>query len=946
MNLDRHFYNLLNLIKWYWNNKMNKKLRNYLITGTAILSTLIPKLANAQEINGVTSRDVIGNSFSQMNIHSQVGRNWLDWYGSGDVNNDEVINQTDVNEILGSTSDRADVDGDGTPGTNADKSKLEEFVNGEINYLPGHWNELTTEAERTSWLEKMLAIQDMEQYYSISGWVCANYITQMQIDFTGISNIDEFITQIEDGGGVTYNGEDNARFNIPFYHVGTTNTSGVLHAAAGVLVGDNPLDFNDWYFLNYANDDRVYPGNFHMDENSPVDIGLAAYVQDLYLPDYKFFASFQNLIDWDLNNGIATYTGKDKMIITENPNIMEVDVEPIADAQVQYTNPVNADSTITGTPNVTTANTSLEATLIHEDGTKIPLNTTYPNHHYQFTRTWHASLYSGGITKKDTTSQLITVEDTESPNYTMPENTSILEEEPMNPSTTGSPTNVTDNSELPVELTVNYTLISEDENEQIHNAKWTGTDVFGNTTQKDQQVKVLKAKIELGDLENLVLNYSSGQDLSRENLTILGYEAIPEVIVYNSTQTPEENSTDGENIPLSQEYPEINYQFTRTHTASILVNGEERTDLTEQLITIEDSEAPNFTKPNDITISDTEPLNPESTGNPTNPTDNSNLPVELTVNYNLVSEDESIAIYDAVWTGTDVFNNSTEKTQKVTVTKTPADYINVNPLENILMNFTEGQNLSPDSLQAKGLPGIPTVDSNTTYDLTSTDHDTTYYSPLRTPDGNPIEYSFIRTHTGTTTSGDATDSENQKIEVRDNEKPKFTMPEDKTLSKEIPLTIENTGYPTNISDNSKLACDTNYVATKISEDGQNEYYEIAITLTDKFGNDSTQYQNITKDIETAIENMENIPIVFELQQNYPNPFNANTTIRFTNDISGNVIFKLFNVRGEKLRTFVNSSTLGENRFSINFSGYASGKYILTMQVPAHPLKTIELLYIK
>ena len=42
--------------------------------------------------------------------------------------------------------------------------------------------------------------------------------------------------------------------------VGTTNLDGASHAVCGVLVGENPLNFDDWYFFGYETDNRVVPG--------------------------------------------------------------------------------------------------------------------------------------------------------------------------------------------------------------------------------------------------------------------------------------------------------------------------------------------------------------------------------------------------------------------------------------------------------------------------------------------------------------------------------------------------------------------------------------------------------------------------------------------------------------------------------------------------------------
>ncbi|MGC9373776.1 MAG: hypothetical protein ACP5DQ_01900 [Bacteroidales bacterium] len=105
------------------------------------LLLLLPSTLFAQE---ASESYVPFNFYNQPNTHLKLGRNFYDWYGSGDVNNDEVINYEDYEAIMSLPSDRSDIDGDGTPSTENDKEILRQYLDGERDHLPGHWNELST----------------------------------------------------------------------------------------------------------------------------------------------------------------------------------------------------------------------------------------------------------------------------------------------------------------------------------------------------------------------------------------------------------------------------------------------------------------------------------------------------------------------------------------------------------------------------------------------------------------------------------------------------------------------------------------------------------------------------------------------------------------------------------------------------------------------------------
>ena len=292
--------------------------------------------ANVQStiLNGPTPWEVLGNTYSQPNVGSREnGLDSLEWYGSGDVNLDGKVDSLDLQEMnQGVSNNMSDVDGDGTPSTQNDKNILNEYLNGTREYLPGDWNFLKTPEEREIWFSKMYLITDRLNG-TPSGWVCADWINNIELKYYGLSNYEEALNHgfLVQGTNI----DSVAKFNLPMYHFGTTNTSGVSHAVGGVLVGRrissdslslNPLDFRDWYFISYQGTGRIHPGDFDIDPNHPVEMKKSAYVKNP-VNGQNVFSSTGPWIKWDLNNGepTLTYYWQNKLLL-ENPNIIKVHV--------------------------------------------------------------------------------------------------------------------------------------------------------------------------------------------------------------------------------------------------------------------------------------------------------------------------------------------------------------------------------------------------------------------------------------------------------------------------------------------------------------------------------------------------------------------------------------------------------------------------------------------
>ena len=193
---------------------------------------------------------VITDSRIEVYPFTQPNDSTLNWYGSGDVNNDNVVDAKDATmlaQILNNSYsnpndprllDRSDVNGDGVVDS-LDYKLLQQKLNGTIAYMPGEWNKLTTRNERVDWVTKMLAI---DKIYAINfpgqGISCRTYKDQTLIDFRGFSQTDlqKFLSVY------SYDITNNGRFNLPILEVMTTEndaTPPYSHGWNTIIVGDD-----------------------------------------------------------------------------------------------------------------------------------------------------------------------------------------------------------------------------------------------------------------------------------------------------------------------------------------------------------------------------------------------------------------------------------------------------------------------------------------------------------------------------------------------------------------------------------------------------------------------------------------------------------------------------------------------------------------------------------
>jgi len=241
--------------------------------------------------------------------------NTTDYYGSGDVDNDgnsttlDVSLAQDMADGIAQPVNRADVDGDGDV-DNSDVLLIDEALSG--GTLPAWWNSLTSRTQRNSWVNRVMAIDRTdERGYNSDFFVCHHFAFQtathgslLRADFSNEST--------EYDGGQTV-------FNVPMYFVSLN-----YHAINAILVGDDPLNFNDWRFIEPQNDSDVVPGAWNMLYDRPVNI----------MPPDPYWNA-EEVVNFYVDANGWSLTGYSQNLVTSRP----VPEEVVADNRPDLWNP-------------------------------------------------------------------------------------------------------------------------------------------------------------------------------------------------------------------------------------------------------------------------------------------------------------------------------------------------------------------------------------------------------------------------------------------------------------------------------------------------------------------------------------------------------------------------------------------------------------------------------
>lgn len=187
-----------------------------------------------------------------------------DYYGSGDADLDGRVGAADVKLARRIArgelppNRRMDVDGDGRVDQN-DVRLLAGTLTGGV--LPAWWDRLDRRVDREAWIDRMMALDATDRHTYAYWWQCLSFAVQTFIHGAFYR---------EDLSGTLYDGGPT-ELNLPLYYVSVHGPS-FGHGIDAVLVGDDPLAFADWRFLEPQTDQNAAPGMWDMPYGTEVEI--------------------------------------------------------------------------------------------------------------------------------------------------------------------------------------------------------------------------------------------------------------------------------------------------------------------------------------------------------------------------------------------------------------------------------------------------------------------------------------------------------------------------------------------------------------------------------------------------------------------------------------------------------------------------------------------------
>lgn len=411
------------------------------------------------------------------------------WYGSGDVNNNGLIDWEDYNSTISGNNPwtdgtyRFDTDLNGVSGTLADKQIIYEYLTGIRNHI-NKW-EFESYSEKVSHFQKAITIDPTDQInpYS-SGWLCGNYAAQTFLNFNGVYNPENSVFGEDNGTNLQYDVMHNGIIRIPLREVHTMTSEGIAHEINSIYLGSpenqDATDFYNRIFIEPQTDEFIEIGNYSLNDFANENW----YGYYFNIPFQQWWYSTRSMVNYNFSGGQPN-------LVSQNPNLV-ISWTPFEQIQnpenISLEFPADTNSQFTGLPDSLYYGTDYS----YSDLSNQTSNQTCSDVTYEILRAFNysAGAYNSSNTPSATYTQTINVHDLTPPEFSyFPSDTLITKYDSMSPQYLGFPQAI-DNSNLPINFSYSDELLSGDDPFQYWARHWNAVDVCGNEADSTQYITV------------------------------------------------------------------------------------------------------------------------------------------------------------------------------------------------------------------------------------------------------------------------------------------------------------------------------------------------------------------------------------------------------------------------------------------------------------------------
>lgn len=404
----------------------------------------------------------------------------------------KAVNKTEYNASVGDDFDRTKLAG-------MDFYSRPSIVPG-WNYENLDWNNFTRQ-DKIDWANNRFKDYQHLMSNNVDCKINTDIIT---LNFEGIDNFENYIgfDRDNDGNPEGYefykNKVQNGIENIPMYSVTfKINEGGDHHNVPGLFVGPknpsekiNPLDINQWYFINYKTGEEAKIGEY-IDPNEYLTIGWNGWQPNAF-GTWKH--SENQMIHFDLNNSVATVEAYDDDMLKESPHQLYVngEYEEIAVERGEDVPDLSVEKY--GIPSVESNAEFNKPVVSHVSSKFTPFNKNHPEYGVKedvFKGEINIGRWNGNNLEAlvDTMKRRITVDDTIEPLVNAPEDVTIGYNASLGVDRTGMPTS-NDASPYALNEWFEDREISDDGNFRKIERTFYSEDVRGNVGSDSQVITV------------------------------------------------------------------------------------------------------------------------------------------------------------------------------------------------------------------------------------------------------------------------------------------------------------------------------------------------------------------------------------------------------------------------------------------------------------------------